>query len=75
MQICVWVQNSDATVHNVAVRGQSMAVGGTNKVIRSFNLMNNGSPGVTRSYSQDTGIITYQAYFTDGTSAAVRVNR
>ena len=71
----VWVQNSDATLHNVAIRGQSMAVGGTNKVISSFNLMNNGSPGVTRSYSQDTGIITYQAYFTDGTSAAVRVNR
>ena len=71
----VWVQNSDASVQLVALRGQSIMVGGTNKVISSFNLMNYGYPGVTRSYSQETGTITYRAYFTDGTSAAVRVNR
>jgi hypothetical protein len=71
----VWVQNSDSTVHLVALKGQSINVGGSNKVISNFNLMNYGYPGVTRSYSQDTGVLTYQAYFTDGTSAAVRVNR
>lgn len=71
----VWVQNPDSSVQLVALRGQSIAIGGTNKVIRSFNLMNYGYPGVTKSFSQDTGVITYQAWFTDGTSAAVRVNR
>jgi len=30
---------------------------------------------MNRYHSQDTGIITYQAYFTDGTSAIIRVNR
>jgi len=71
----VWVQNSDASVHLVAIRGQSMAIGNTNKIVNSFNLMTGPYPGVTRSYSDDTGVIIYQAYFTDGTSAAVRVNR
>jgi len=71
----VWVQNSDTSVHLVAIRGQSMAIGNTNKIVNSFNLMTGPYPGVTRSYSDDTGVIIYQAYFTDGTSAAVRVNR
>ena len=71
----VWVQNSDLTVQLVALKGQSINVDGTNKVISNFNLINYGYPGVTHSYSQDTGTITYQAYFTDGTSAAIRVNR
>jgi len=71
----VWVQNSDASVHLVAIRGQSVTIGNTNKIVNSFSLMNSPYPGVTRSYSQDTGVIIYQAWFTDGTSAAVRVNR
>ena len=64
----IWVQNSDFSVRLVASRGQSILVNSSNKVISSFTLMN-------RFHSKDTGIITYQAYFTDGTSAAVRVNR
>ena len=64
----IWVQNPDTSVRLVALRGQSISVGSTNKVISSFSLMN-------RYHSQDTGIITYQAYFTDGTSAIIRVNR
>jgi hypothetical protein len=71
----VWVQNSDASVHLVAIRGQSMAIANTNKIVNSFNLMTGPYPGVTRSYSDETGVITFQAWFTDGTSAAVRVNR
>jgi hypothetical protein len=71
----VWVQNADASVHLVAIRGQSMTVGNTNRIVKSFSLMNGPYPGVTRSYSEETGVITYQAWFTDGTSAAVRVNR
>jgi hypothetical protein len=64
----IWVQDSDFSVKPVALRGQSITVGSSNKVISSFSLMN-------KFYSQDTGVITYQAYFTDGTSAVVRVNR
>jgi hypothetical protein len=64
----IWVQDSDFSVKLVALRGQSINVGSSNKVISSFSLMN-------KFYSQDTGVITYQAYFTDGTSAVVRVNR
>lgn len=64
----IWVQDSDFSVKPVALQGQSITVGSSNKVIRSFTLMN-------RFHSQETGIITYRAWFTDGTSAAVRVNR
>lgn len=64
----IWVQDPDFSVRLVACRGQSISVGSTNKVISSFSLMN-------RFHSQDAGIITYQASFTDGTSGAVRVNR
>jgi hypothetical protein len=64
----IWVQNSDFSVHLVAFRGQSIPSGSSNKVISSFTLINH-------FHNQDTGIITYQAYFTDGTSAIVRVNR
>jgi len=71
----VWAQDASATVHLIAAQGQTISVGGTNKVIRSFSMMNNGFPGVTRSYSDDTGAIVFQAYFTDGTSAAVKVSR
>jgi len=71
----VWVQNPDASVRLVAIRGQSMTVGNTNKILNSFSLMNGPYPGVTRSYSDTTGVIIYQAYFTDGTSAAIRVDR
>ncbi len=66
----IWVQNPDTSVRLVALTGQSITVGSTNKVIRNFNFSTfNGN------FSQDTGAITYQAYFSDGTSAAVRVNR
>jgi hypothetical protein len=71
----VWAQDASATVRLIASRGQTISVGGTNKVISSFSMMNNGFPGVTRSYSDDTGAIVFQAYFTDGTSAAIQVNR
>jgi hypothetical protein len=64
----VWAQNPDTSLQLIARRGQTIAVGGTNKVINSFNIMG-------RYHSQDTGAITYQAYFSDGTSAAIRVNR
>jgi len=71
----VWVQNSDTSVCLVALRGQTMTVGTNNKVVSSFNLMNAPYPGVTRSYSSKTGSIIYQAYFTDGSSAIIQVNR
>jgi len=64
----IWVQNSDLSVHLVVTSGQSITVGSSNKVISSFSLMNG-------FHSQDTGAVTYQAKFTDGSSAAVRVNR
>lgn len=64
----VWAQNPDTSLQLIARRGQTIAVGGTNKVINSFNVQG-------RFHSQDTGAITYQAYFSDGTSAVVRVNR
>jgi hypothetical protein len=67
----IWVQDSDFSVKPVALRGQSITVGSSNKVISNFSYPFPGN----KFHSQDTGIITYQAYFTDGTSAVVRVNR
>ena len=64
----IWVQDSDFSVKLVAFRGQTISAGSSNKVISSFSLMN-------KFHSQDTGAITYRAWFTDGTSAVVRVNR
>jgi len=64
----VWAQNPDTSLQLIARSGQTITVGGTNKVINSFNVQG-------RFHSQDTGAITYQAYFSDGTSTAVRVNR
>lgn len=66
----IWVQNPDTSVRLVALTGRSITVGSTNKVIRNFNFSTfNGN------FSQDTGVITCQVFFTDGTSAVIRVNR
>jgi len=66
----IWAQNPDTSVRLVAYAGQLLAVGSTNKVVRSFNFST-----FHGNYSKDTGDITYQAYFTDGTSAIIRVER
>jgi hypothetical protein len=66
----IWVQDSDFSVKLVACSGQSILVGLFKKVISRVSI-----PYMNKFHSQDTGIITYQAWFTDGTSAVVRVNR
>jgi hypothetical protein len=71
----IWVQGANGTVNPVAITGQSLQVGATNKVIRSLSMTMGGFPGPIRSVNQDTGTIIYQAWFTDGTSAWMRVRR
>jgi hypothetical protein len=71
----IWAQNASGVLSTVAISGQSLQVGGTNKVIRSLSMSMGGWPGPIRSVNQDTGTIIYQAWFTDGTSAWMRVRR
>jgi hypothetical protein len=71
----IWVQDANGTVNPVAITGQSLQVGATNKVIRSLSMTMGGFPGPIRSVNQDTGTIIYQAWFTDNTTAWMRVRR
>lgn len=71
----IWAQNASGVLSAVAITGQSLQVGATNKVIRSLSMSTGGWPGPIRSVNQDTGTIIYQAWFTDGTSAWMRVRR
>jgi len=71
----IWTQNANGGVSPVAISGQSLQVGATNKVIRSLSMNMGGWPGPIRSVNQDTGTIIYQAWFTDGTSAWMKVSR
>lgn len=71
----IWAQNASGVLSPVAISGQSLQVGATNKVIRSLSMNMGGWPGPIRSVNQDTGTIIYQAWFTDGTSAWMRVRR
>jgi len=71
----IWTQNANGGVSPVAISGQSLQVGATNKVIRSLSMSMGGYPGPIRSVNQDTGTIIYQAWFTDGTSAWMKVRR
>jgi hypothetical protein len=71
----IWAQNSSGVLSPVAISGQSLQVGATNKIIRSLSMNMGGWPGPIRSVNQDTGTIIYQAWFTDGTSAWMRVRR
>jgi len=71
----IWAQNASGVLSSVAISGQSLQVGATNKVIRSLSMNMGGWPGPIRSVNQDTGTIIYQAWFTDGTSAWMKVSR
>lgn len=71
----IWAQNTNGVLSHVAISGQSLQVGGTIKVIRSLSMNIGGWPGPIRSVNQDSGTIIYQAWFTDNTSAWMRVRR
>lgn len=71
----IWAQNASGVLSPVAISGQSLQVGATNKVIRFISMSTGGWPGPIRSVNQDTGTIIYQAWFTDGTSAWMKVRR
>lgn len=71
----IWAQNASGVLSAVAITGQSLQVGATNKVIRSLSMSTGGWPGPIRSVNQDTGTIIYQAWFTDNTSAWMRFRR
>ncbi len=71
----IWAQDATGTLNQVAINGQTLQVGNTNKVIRSVSLNIGAYPGGMRTFNQDTGTIIYQAWFTDGTSAWMKVNR
>ncbi|MFZ0435450.1 MAG: choice-of-anchor tandem repeat NxxGxxAF-containing protein [Chthoniobacterales bacterium] len=71
----IWAQNASGVLSAVAISGQSLQVGATNKVIRSLSMSTGGWPGPIRSVNQDTGTIIYQAWFTDNTSAWMKVRR
>jgi hypothetical protein len=71
----IWAQNASGVLSPVAISGQLLQVGATNKVIRFISMSTGGWPGPIRSVNQDTGTIIYQAWFTDGTSAWMKVRR
>lgn len=72
----IWAQDSTGTLKLIVKRGGTVAVNGTNKVISSFSFLDptyESIEGQTRCFSQNTGNLIFNAWFTDGQQAILKV--
>jgi len=71
----IWAQDNSGNLQLIARQGGTLKVGSTNKMIQSLSFLNSSTvtSGQTRHFSQDTGNLLYNATFTDGTQAIVKV--
>jgi len=71
----IFAQDTLGRLQPVAIEGDTLLVGGSNKTIATLSFMSssNSVGAQTRHFSQYTGNILYTATFTDGSQAAIKV--
>ena len=71
----IWVQNANGGLDLVVREGAALTVNGKSRVIASLVTASADGPtgSQSRSFNQSTGVLAYQAVFTDGTQAILKV--
>ena len=67
----IWAQSGSRSLFLIAREGETLNVGGEDKVVESISFLTstNEAGGQTRSFNSKTGDIIYSATFTDGNKA------